>query len=224
MIPIKLAHASYLMFSSWAPAKLKISWVVLSHLCMTTLVVAILPWSTTQIQLFEFLAWASLIVANGHRFRSSPTPKRHLALMLAILASPTTVSKVSGEQVYDCSTAKTTVATYSIGEVGECPDFEHMYRNKTLIRAQILQRSGGQLLKGYQCQLTSRREACRCGAFSQRKIEIKYSVKKELTFIVGFTARLSTPKTKAELTLCLQNFTRGSTYFENELPFRGIRP
>ena len=169
MTPIKLAHASYLMFSSWAPAKLKISWVVISHLCMSTLIIALLPWSNSQIKIFEFLAWVSLILANAQRFHSSPTPKRHLALMLAILASPNTVSKVTGEQVYDCSTAKTTVATYSLGEVGECADYQHMYRNKTLVRAQILQRSGGQIIKGYQCQLTYRREACRCGPLSHRK-------------------------------------------------------
>ena len=169
MKPVKIAYAAYLILSSWTPVKLKASWVAAGHLSITIFVLAVLPWSSYQVKILEFAAWILIVIANAMQFRASPTPKRHIALILAILASPSVVSTVDAEQVYDCSSTQTTVATYSLGEVGQCPDFEHMYRNKTLIRAQILQRSGGQLIKGYQCQLTYRREACHCGFASQRK-------------------------------------------------------
>ena len=67
------------------------------------------------------------------------------------------------ETVYDCAAANTAVATYSLGEIGECPDFRHQYRNVTHMKAQIIQRAGHQLIDGYQCQLTLERVACYCG-------------------------------------------------------------
>ena len=104
------------------------------------------------------------VMAGFRAGQTSSLPKFFVVMVLAALVTPT-----SAETVYDCSGAKTAVATYSLDEINECPDFAHAYRNKTLMRAQILQRSGSQLITGYQCQLTYQRESCYCGAMDARE-------------------------------------------------------
>ena len=102
---------------------------------------------------------------------TKPPLHRNLGALVTFLLTFCTITKsVTSERVYDCSTQTTAVATYSLDEVGECPLFEKTYKNKTLIRAQILQRSGSQLLEGFQCQLVIRREACYCSPLGNRKL------------------------------------------------------
>ena len=105
-------------------------------------------------------------------FKAIKNPRnRNLATWVTLLFTFCSVTTpVTSERVYDCSTQTTAVATYSLDEVGECPLFEKTYKNKTLIRAQILQRSGSQLLEGFQCQLVIRREACYCSPLGNRKL------------------------------------------------------
>ena len=94
-------------------------------------------------------------------------PRRNFLSFLVLTLS--FCSHIKSERVYDCSTQTTAVATYSLDEVGECPPFEKTYKNKTHVRAQILQRSGNQMLEGFQCQLVIRREACYCSPLGNRK-------------------------------------------------------
>ena len=96
-----------------------------------------------------------------------PKRCRHFLYFLVLMVP--LCSYVKSERVYDCSTQTTAVATYSLDEVGECPPFEKTYKNKTHVRAQILQRSGNQMLEGFQCQLVIRREACYCSPLGNRK-------------------------------------------------------
>ena len=96
-------------------------------------------------------------------------PKRCRHFLYFLVLTVSLCSHVKSERVYDCSTQTTAVATYSLDEVGECPPFEKTYKNKTHVRAQILQRSGNQMLEGFQCQLVIRREACYCSPLGNRK-------------------------------------------------------
>ena len=105
-------------------------------------------------------------LANGGHVASSKWHKYFVTVALILLMY---LSAIAAERVYDCSTQTTAVATYSLDEVGACPPFERTYKNKTLIRAQILQRSGSQVLEGFICQLVIRREACYCSKLGNRK-------------------------------------------------------
>ena len=156
-------------FSSSFPAHWISNWPAVLWLATCSWLLSGIPWSHQQVHIFESIIWATTVLASFSKLQIEPTPKSCLTLVLAILASPSISTPVKSETVYDCSSKSTAVATYSLDEVGECPDFEHTYKNKTLIRAQILQRSGSQELEGYQCQLVYRREACYCGMLSGRK-------------------------------------------------------
>ena len=169
MISMEITQTFYLMIKLGPSTTINLSWTILTHAMFASFVHAVLPAWKILVEILETISWMLLVFIKGCRFKQAPSWKTHLALAVAILFAPSNVPKAKAEQVYDCSSAKTTVATYSLGEVGQCPEFEHMYRNKTLVKAQILQRSGGQIIKGYQCQLTYRREACLCSTFSHRK-------------------------------------------------------
>ena len=114
---------------------------------------------TTTVDTFDAamikdFAWRVLVIGTLLFFRFQPSLKLVLLYLL---------HQAVAETVYDCAAANTAVATYSPGEIGECPDFKHQYRNVTHMKAQIVQRAGHQLVDGYQCQLTLERVACYCG-------------------------------------------------------------
>ena len=113
-------------------------------------------------------------------------PQRHKYLVPIFTLLVSTISVAIAERVYDCSTQSTAVATYSLDEVGECPAFEKTYKNKTHIRAQILQRSGQQMLEGFQCQLVIRREACYCSTLGNRKLSFPNKLYKKSTLSKHF--------------------------------------
>ena len=109
---------------------------------------------TFDVAMIKDFAWRLLVIMAFLFFRVQPS----LSMVLLYL-----VHRVLAETVYDCSSAKTAIATYSLGEIGDCPDFRHQYRNVTHMQAQIVQRAGHQMVDGFQCQLTLERVACYCG-------------------------------------------------------------
>ena len=166
---VELHRPTFPRFSSSSPARWISNWPTVLWVTTASWILAGTPWSHQQIQVFESIVWVTTVLASFSKLQIEPTTKSCLTLVLAVLASPSISTPAKSESVYDCSSKSTAVATYSLDEVGACPDFEHTYKNKTLIRAQILQRSGTQELEGFQCQLVYRREACYCGILDGRK-------------------------------------------------------
>ena len=68
----------------------------------------------------------------------------------------------SAELAYDCAKTSNPVASFSLLDVGSCPDFEGAYKEPESTRVQILQRSNEALVEAFQCSLTLSRKACRC--------------------------------------------------------------
>ena len=117
-----------------------------------------------------------LVYFLSHVIKAEKCPKL-VGLVVTCIAYLTCKSAlVMGETVFDCATKSAAIATYSLDDIAECPPFEATYANKTRIRAQILQRGGTRSLKGYQCKLVMRREACYCSMLGNR--ELKTSTKK----------------------------------------------
>lgn len=145
------------------PVTLPSSWIRLLYLEIALVFLVTTPDTFDGLMIKTFI-WRCTILLGLFLCKSHTSPKAIMVLAITVLAKP-----VSSETVYDCSTANTAIATYSLAEIGECPDFKHQYRNKTHMRAQILQRSGAQMIEGFQCQLTYERSACYCGQLHARK-------------------------------------------------------
>ena len=146
------------------PVKLPSSWRRILYVQLAMLFILAFPGTFDIAQTTKIFLWRAFVVTGLFYGKVRASLSLCIMLILAFWAVPART-----EMVYDCSSAKTAVATYSLDEIGECPDFKHTYRNKTLMRAQILQRAGSQLIEGFQCQLTYQRKACYCGALHARK-------------------------------------------------------
>ena len=148
---------------SGLPLRLHPAWVNIIKLQMATVILASTD-DTFDVAMVKDLALRFMVLAILLFFKAQPSIKVVLLGLMLFGLQP-----AAAETVYDCSTAKTAVATYALGEIGECPDFRHQYRNVTHMRAQIVQRAGHQLVDGFQCQLTIERVACYCGDLHHRK-------------------------------------------------------
>ena len=70
---------------------------------------------TFDAAMIKDLAWRVLLIGTLLFFRFQPSLKLVLLYLL---------HQAVAETVYDCAAASTAVATYSLGEIGECPDFK----------------------------------------------------------------------------------------------------